>query len=37
MKLHFLQDDFLLVVLKNLIEKRSAESSSPLKVILMYV
>ncbi|TYK11212.1 DExH-box ATP-dependent RNA helicase DExH7 [Cucumis melo var. makuwa] len=27
--------DFLLVVLKNLIEKRSAESSSPLKVILM--
>ncbi|XP_022922708.1 DExH-box ATP-dependent RNA helicase DExH7, chloroplastic [Cucurbita moschata] len=30
-----LLDDFLLVVLKNLVEKRSAESSSPLKVILM--
>ncbi|XP_022136497.1 DExH-box ATP-dependent RNA helicase DExH7, chloroplastic isoform X2 [Momordica charantia] len=27
--------DFLLVVLKNLIEKRSTDSSSPLKVILM--
>ncbi|KAE8650533.1 DExH-box ATP-dependent RNA helicase DExH7, chloroplastic isoform X2 [Cucumis sativus] len=27
--------DFLLVVLKNLIEKRSVESSSPLKVVLM--
>lgn len=31
------QGDFLLIVLKNLIEKQSTESSTKLKVILMYV
>ena len=34
---NFLQGDFLLIVLKNLIEKQSTNSSGKLKIILMYV
>jgi len=33
---HVLQGDFLLIVLKNLIEKQSSKGFRKLKIILMY-
>lgn len=35
--LYFFQGDFLLIVLKNLIEKQSDTARQKLKVVLMYV